>query len=322
MWVQDNTVKYIWILFAWLSCEACGQVRKEEVMKYNPLTNDEERVILRKGTEAPFVGEYTENKAKGTYVCRQCNAPLYRSEDKFSTRCGWPSFDDEIADAVIRLPDADGRRTEIICANCKGHLGHVFVGEGFTEKQTRHCVNSISMVFVPDGEPLKPTIKIVPPVEKAYFASGCFWGTEYYFSKLKGVEETSVGYMGGYVDNPTYEQVCGKNTGHLETVEVVYNPQVVSYDELVKFFFETHDFTQTDGQGPDIGPQYMSAIFYNTPQEKKIAEENIKTLQTMGYEVATKLKPVNHFWKAEDYHQQYYDHKGTLPYCHSYRKIF
>ena len=117
MWFQDNTVKYIWILFAWLSCEACGQVRKEEVMKYNPLTNDEERVILRKGTEAPFVGEYTENKAKGTYVCRQCNAPLYRSEDKFSTRCGWPSFDDDIADAVIRLPDADVSRTLILCAN-------------------------------------------------------------------------------------------------------------------------------------------------------------------------------------------------------------
>jgi peptide-methionine (R)-S-oxide reductase len=127
--------------------------------KFNPLTPAEARVILGKGTEPAFVGEYTMLMDPGTYVCRRCNAPLYRSETKFHSECGWPSFDDEIAGAVKKETDSDGSRTEILCNNCGGHLGHVFLGEGFTPKDTRHCVNSVSIKFYPKGKELPAVIK-------------------------------------------------------------------------------------------------------------------------------------------------------------------
>lgn len=131
----------------------------EQNSKFNKLTDYEKKVILEKATDRPYTGEYTENKSTGTYICRQCNNPLYDSKDKFDSHCGWPSFDDEIKGSVKRIPDADGMRTEIVCNNCGGHLGHVFLDEGFTSKNTRHCVNSTSMVFVEAGKSLPAVIR-------------------------------------------------------------------------------------------------------------------------------------------------------------------
>lgn len=281
------------------------------------LTDEEKRVIINKGTERPFTGKYYDFKEKGTYVCKQCGAPLYRSADKFDSGCGWPSFDDEIPGAVKRVPDADGRRTEIVCANCGAHLGHVFMGEGFTPKNTRHCVNSISMEFIPVGKEVKKE-----QTETAIFAGGCFWGVEYLMEKEPGVLSIESGYIGGKTQNPTYEQVCGKTTGHAEAVKIVFDPSKVSYETLAKLFFEIHDPTQLNRQGPDVGDQYRSEIFYTTAEQKVIAEKLINQLKTKGYKVVTKVTPATTFWKAENYHQDYYDRKGSTPYCHRYVKRF
>lgn len=137
---------------------ACAQKEEKKAtpskttkkMEWNKLTKEEEDIIVRKGTEYPGTGKYDKFYEKGTYICKRCNAPLYKSDSKFDAHCGWPAFDDEIKGAVKRVPDADGQRVEIVCANCDAHLGHVFTGEGFTATNTRHCVNSVSMIFVPE----------------------------------------------------------------------------------------------------------------------------------------------------------------------------
>jgi len=290
------------------------------------LTPEEERVIVNKGTEAPFSGVYYNFFEAGIYRCRQCSTALYRSSDKFASDCGWPSFDDEIPGAVKRVPDADGHRTEIICAVCGAHLGHLFEQEGLTPKNIRHCVNSVSLLFEPESVAVNsaPSVSDHPISQeaKAYFAGGCFWGVEYYFEHFDGVLSAVSGYMGGDKANPTYKEVCSGSTGHLEVVEVTYDPRKVSYESLARLFFEIHDPTQADGQGPDIGEQYRSLVFYSNDEEKHTVQKLIHSLQTRRYDVVTRLQPAGTFWKAEDYHQDYYERKGQEPYCHGYRKRF
>jgi peptide methionine sulfoxide reductase msrA/msrB len=285
---------------------------------YNKLTPAEERVIINKGTEAPFSGEYVNHFEDGTYTCKRCGAKLFDSTSKFHSSCGWPSFDDQIEGTVKLQPDADGVRTEIVCANCGGHLGHVFTGEGLTPKNTRYCVNSVSLDFAPAQENPAQENK----TERAIFASGCFWGTEYHLQKVPGVISTTVGYTGGHVDNPTYKQVCTNKTGHAEAVEVIYDPSKTSYETLAKLFFETHDFTQLNRQGPDIGTQYRSAIFYLNEEQKNTALKLIDILRKKGFDVKTEVTKAGKFWLAENYHQDYYKNNGKTPYCHIYRKIF
>lgn len=157
---------------------------------------------------------------------------------------------------------------------------------------------------------------------RAIFASGCFWGTEYHLQKVDGVIATQVGYIGGHKDNPTYQEVCAKTTGHAEAVEVIYDPQQVTFETLARLFFETHDPTQIDRQGPDIGEQYRSEIFYLDDEQKTISEKLITLLEAKGLKVATRLTPASTFWEAEDYHQDYYQNRGGTPYCHWYTERF
>ena len=281
---------------------------KQQINK-DGLTAEEERIIVHKGTEPPGSGEYNKFYEDGIYLCKRCELPLFRSESKFDSKSGWPAFDDNISDAVKEVPD--GSRTEIVCAKCDGHLGHVFMNEGFTDKNTRHCVNSLSMKFLPENK-----------YGKAIFASGCFWGTEYFLQKAEGVISTSCGYIGGHTKNPTYKAVCTGSTGHAEAVEVIYDKSKTNFETLCKLFFETHNPTQLNRQGPDIGTQYRSEIFFLNEEQKTVSNKLIDELKGNGLAVVTKVTKASEFYDAEDYHQDYYIKKNGIPYCHKLEKKF
>ncbi|PIV90603.1 peptide-methionine (S)-S-oxide reductase [Candidatus Gracilibacteria bacterium CG17_big_fil_post_rev_8_21_14_2_50_48_13] len=276
-----------------------------------PLTEEEARVIEGKGTEAPFSGKYDDFFQQGTYLCRRCGSPLYRSKDKFRSGCGWPSFDDALPGRVQETLDADGRRTEITCKHCGAHLGHVFRGEALTEKNTRHCVNSVSMTFVPE---------IIEEValERATLGGGCFWCIEATLRMLRGVTDVISGYTGGHVDHPTYEQVSRGTTGHVEVAQIVFDPEHISFAELLLVFFTLHDPTTLNLQGNDIGEQYASAIFYHSEEQKATALEVIEKLtkeQVWDDPIVTRVEPLGTFWKAEDYHQKYMEKNPDQGYC-------
>ncbi|STX92292.1 bifunctional methionine sulfoxide reductase B/A protein [Legionella londiniensis] len=272
------------------------------------LTPTVRRIVCDKATEYPGSGAYNQLKTTGTYLCRRCGLALFRAESQFSSGCGWPSFDQEIAGAVKRQPDPDGIRTEILCSRCAAHLGHVFTGEQFTAKNIRHCVNSASLDFVEDSS--------VADSEEAIVAGGCFWGVEYYLKQLPGVLKVESGYTGGHIQNPDYQAVCRGNTGHYEAVRVLFDVDKTDYRTVIKHFFEIHDPTQKNGQGPDIGLQYQSAIFYYNQSQHEQARKLIHLLCSKGYDVATKLFEVQPFWPAEEYHQNYYGRHHKTPYCH------
>lgn len=282
--------------------------------RYHDLNAFEKSILEDKKTEKPFTGELDNVFEAGVYVCKKCDNPLYLSSSKFNAGCGWPSFESDLLNHVDTHPDPDGKRIEIVCSKCHGHLGHVFKGEKLTPKNTRHCVNSTSLRFIPaftsEG------------YETAIVAGGCFWGVEHLLKQEQGVIDVTSGYLGGHVTSPTYEEVCSGLTAHVEACQVIFDPEKTTYENILKAFFEIHDFTQTNGQGPDLGSQYLSKIFVFSEKQEKIAHKLINQLTQKGYQVATEVLPATTFYKAEKYHQNYYKKTGKSPYCHIKRKIF
>lgn len=293
------------------------------------LTDFEKYVIEEKGTERPFSGEFFDHTAEGLYLCKKCDNPLYTSEHKFNAHCGWPAFDDELPGAVTRHIDADGRRIEIVCSQCGGHLGHVFEGEYLTPKNLRHCVNSVSMVFVPKNASLMGQSTL----HTATFGAGCFWCVEAIFSALKGVEKVTSGYSGGTAAEADYKTVCSGTTGHAEVVQIEYDPEQISFETLLTVFFQSHDPTTLNRQGNDKGPQYRSIIFAHNAEQVDLANKVIEQLmvaKAYSAPIVTQVSAFETFYPAENYHNDYFALHGEQPYCQmvvkpkveKFRKVF
>ncbi|MCA9277728.1 MAG: bifunctional methionine sulfoxide reductase B/A protein [Phycisphaeraceae bacterium] len=281
---------------------------------------DEEtyRITQNAGTEAAFCGNLLDNHKDGTYVCVVCGLPLFSSEHKFTSGTGWPSFDREFDPQHVakKVDTSYGMtRVEINCARCGSHLGHAFP-DGPTETGVRHCLNSASLTFIEKGEEFPDRSKPIP-TETAYFAGGCFWGIEHFFQAGPGVISAESGYMQGKTEAPSYKDVCYTNTGHAETVKVVYDPTQITYARLLQAFFTMHDPTTLNRQGPDVGEQYRSGIWYVNDQQRDAAKEFVKILNESGVlrnPIVTQIEKAETFWPAEEYHQDYIAKTGRA--CH------
>lgn len=284
----------------------------------HPLTAEEKRVILNKGTERPFSGSLLDEKHEGTFLCKQCHAPLYYSDMKFDSWCGRPSFDDAIPGQVHEETDADGHRTEITCLTCGGHLGHVFRGEHITAKNTRHCVNSVSLTFVPEKIPLEQFV-LETKSELATFWWWCYWCLEAVFQRLKWVLLVESWFMWGESEDPSYEEVCDGRSWHVEVVQIHFDPQVITYQTLLNVFFTSHDPTQLNRQWADIWTQYASVIFTHSPEQKALAQQTIDGYNTKKIfapdTVVTDVRDATEFRKAPWYQKDYYNTNLWSRYC-------
>jgi peptide methionine sulfoxide reductase msrA/msrB len=290
------------------------------------LKPDEREIILSKGTEPRFCGTLLDNHKQGVYICKLCGLPLFASDSKFDSGTGWPSFFQPFdKDHVAEHKDTSlGMvRTEIDCARCGGHLGHVFE-DGPKPTGLRYCLNSASLDFIEkdkDGKLNLPAASQPVKTQTAYFAGGCFWGVEDQFQQIPGVVDAISGYMGGKTKNPTYNDVSSHETGHAETVKVVFDPAKVSYHDLLAWFFKIHDPSQLNRQGPDVGDNYRSAIFASDSKQLEEANafiaEQSKAKRFEGRNIVTQVVGPDKsgpFYAAEDCHQDYHlKHGGSCP---------
>ena len=263
------------------------------------------------------------NKDKGIYKCAACGNELFTDEMKFDSHCGWPSFDKEIAGGKIKTHEDNSlgmHRTEIICAKCGGHLGHLF-DDGPTETVKRYCVNSLSLEFQPiqdSQEKASVALNQNSNIDTITLGGGCFWCVEAVYEMLEGVKTVESGYSGGHVTNPSYSEVCMRNTGHAEVAQIVFDNQKTSLEEILKVFFTVHDPTTYNRQGADEGEQYRSVIFYRNQKQYDIAKSIVDDLnknKVYPDPVITQLNPFKIFYKAEDYHQDYYAINKNKAYC-------
>lgn len=322
--------------------------------KYNlkNLTPQEYEITQNEGTEAPFTNKYWDNKKEGIYVDTVSGKALFSSKDKYMSGSGWPSFTKSINQDEIKTKKdnkLNSERIEIHSQSAKTHLGHVF-NDGPKEKGgKRFCVNSASLKFIPLSQlkqkgyeqylklfgnknsadsaaknknfDFKNQNKNSAKTETATLAGGCFWGVEHLLKKLPGVISSQAGYIGGTTENPTYKSISTGLTSHAEAVQIVFDPQKISYKEVLSYFWRLHNPTELNRQGPDVGTQYRSAIFYHSELQKDLAKKSLAEFDNSGVfkkKVVTQIIKTSTFYPAEEYHQDYFK-KNTGLVCHTVR---
>lgn len=282
-----------------------NKIEKTDAEWKQILTPEQYKVTTKKGTEAPFSCALNEAKENGIYECVRCGTALFFSDAKFDSGTGWPSYYNPVSPLNIRIVEDDSLGmvlNEVLCARCGSHLGHLF-DDGPFPSYKRFCINGIALKFVKSGD---------KSLEQATFGAGCFWHIQEEFDKVKGVVNTEVGFAGGTVPEPSYEKVCGGTTGHAEVVHIKFDPKKVSYDQLLDVFWKIHDPTTVNRQGPDVGEQYRSAIFYYSPEQKEAAIKSKEKIEKAGKfkrPIVTQIIPSSKFFRAEEYHQEYYKKK-------------